>query len=335
VTVNWTGKRVLVTGADGFIGSHLTEALVRAGADVTALALYNSFDSHGWLDDMDDALRSDVRMVRGDVRDAAQMRTIADGQEYVFHLAALISIPYSYEAPSSYIDTNVHGTANILQAAQAGGARCIVHTSTSEVYGTAQFTPISEDHPLQPQSPYAASKVAADAIAASFARSFDTPVITLRPFNTFGPRQSERAVISAIIRQALDPACAEIRLGNLAPKRAFNFVTDTAAAFMAIAGLADKHPGTDFNAGVKDMISIGDLATRIVRLTGCGKAVTQEAQRLRPEASEVMALIADSARLGEAAGWKPQVTLDEGLAQTIEWWRTRLGRVRPNADYIT
>ncbi|MCC7017231.1 MAG: SDR family NAD(P)-dependent oxidoreductase, partial [Rhodospirillales bacterium] len=220
---DWRDRPVLVTGADGFIGSHLAEALARLGARVTALACYNSFDSHGWLDEIDIELRARLRCVRGDIRDPGAMLRLVDGHADVFHLAALIAIPFSYEAPASYVATNVQGTLNLLEAARAAGIKRFVHTSTSEVYGTALRTPIDESHPLQGQSPYSASKIGADMMAESFARSFGLPVVTLRPFNTYGPRQSERAVIPTIIRQALDPNCASIRLGSLDPKREFNF----------------------------------------------------------------------------------------------------------------
>ena len=332
--MDWTDKNVLVTGADGFIGSHLADALVRAKANVSALVLYNSFDSQGWIDDLEASVRREIRTVRGDIRDAAQMRELCHGQDVIFHLAALISIPYSYEAPASYIDTNIHGTANILQGAREAGAARVVHTSTSEVYGTAQFVPITEDHPLQGQSPYSASKIAADAMVEAYARSFDLPAVTLRPFNTFGPRQSERAVISAIIRQALDPQCDSIRLGSLSPTRAFNFVDDTVAAFLAAADIGPEGYGQAFNAGTGDMITIGDLAQRILSVAQCDKSITTEETRIRPENSEVMTLVADSQKLRAATGWAPAVTLDDGLERTVEWWRNRMDRVRPDDDYI-
>jgi UDP-glucose 4-epimerase len=328
-------RSVLVTGADGFIGSHLVTALARQGAVVTALAAYNSFDSHGWLDEVDPALRAGMTLVRGDIRDADQMMALCRGQEVVFHLAALIAIPFSYAAPSSYVQTNVQGTLNLLSAARAAGVRRFVHTSTSEVYGTARFTPITEDHPLQGQSPYSASKIGADMMAESFARSFGTPVITLRPFNTYGPRQSERAVISTVIRQALDPACAAIRVGDLTPTRDFNFVEDTAAAFMAVASLGDEHAGAVFNAGTGVHVSIGTMVEMVRELTGCTKKLEVEEHRKRPANSEVFTLLADASRLTAASGWRPQVDLREGLRRTIEWWRPRLDRLRPDLGYMT
>jgi UDP-glucose 4-epimerase len=332
--IDLKNKNILVTGADGFMGSHLTEALIADGARVTALAQYNSFDSHGWLDDMTPAARDVVTLVRGDIRDAGQMRTLCQNQDIVFHLAALISIPYSYDAPQSYIDTNITGTTNILRGALDAGVERLIHTSTSEVYGTAQTMSINETHPLQGQSPYSASKIAADMMAEAFARSFELPVFTLRPFNTFGPRQSERAVISAVIRQVIDPDCTEIRVGDLRPGRAFSFVADTVAAFRTMAGLDPKHSGTVFNAGVDRMISIGELVELIRKCAECDKPVVQEEHRKRPPASEVMALIADSSKLEAATGWRPQVSLEEGITRTIAWWRGRQNQLRGTRDYI-
>lgn len=332
--MSWKNRRVFVTGADGFIGSHLVERLVGLGADVTALALYNSFDANGWLDDSPADLRKEMTLVRGDVRDPHQMAELCKGQDVVLHLAALIAIPYSYDAPSSYVQTNVQGTVNVLQGALKAGVSHIVHTSTSEVYGTAQFTPITEAHPLQGQSPYSGSKIAADMMAESFARSFDLPVVTLRPFNTYGPRQSERAVISTVIRQALDPNCDGIRVGDLTPTRDFNFVDDTVSAFLAAAGLDDAHFGQAFNAGSGHMVSIAEMVEMVRRVTGCDKPIIQEQHRKRPEKSEVMALMADAERLKAASDWTSQVALEEGLTKTVEWWRGRLDRLRADASYM-
>ena len=333
-STSWRGRRVFVTGADGFIGSHLVERLVTEGAEITALALYNSFDAHGWLDDLPADKRAAVRLERGDIRDPHQMQALAKGQEAIFHLAALIAIPYSYAAPSSYVQTNVQGTVNVLQAARDAGVARIVHTSTSEVYGTAQFTPITEDHPLQGQSPYSASKMAADMMAESFYRSFETPVVTLRPFNTYGPRQSERAVISTVIRQAIDPACGEIRLGDLTPTRDFNFVGDTVSAFLAAASLGDEHLGRVYNAGSGRMVTIGEMVEMVRRVTGCTKPIVQEDHRRRPAKSEVMALMADASRLRAACGWESRVNLEEGLRVTADWWRARADRLRADAGYM-
>lgn len=320
--------RALVTGADGFIGSHLCEALRDRGDEVTGLALYNSFDSFGWLDEVEG-----VQKVRGDVRDAAQMRELIAGHDLVFHLAALISVPYSYQAPQSFIDTNVTGTLNVLEACRAADAK-LVHTSTSEVYGSAQYTPMDEQHPICPQSPYAASKVAADALVRSYNLSFGLPCVILRPFNTYGPRQSERAVVATIIRQALDPACHAIKLGKLNAFRDLTYVGDMVRAFIAVSEINEFDV---FNAGTGDGLVIVDLARVICdaiqsfllrrgqalcREPG-DKPVLSENVRLRPEASEVIRLQADAHRLTAATGWKPRRPMNKGLDPTIAWWRTR------------
>lgn len=333
--MNWKNRKVLVTGADGFIGSHLTETLVAAGAEVTALACYNAFDRMGWLDEIAPAARKSARLVRGDVRDAHQMMALCRGQEVVFHLAALIAIPYSYDAPASYVATNVQGTVNVLQGCREAGVGRVVHTSTSEVYGTARVTPIAEDHPLAGQSPYAASKIAADAMAESFKRAYGLPVVTLRPFNTYGPRQSERAVIAAAVRQAVDDRCDEIRVGSLEPKRDFTFVGDTVQAFLAVAALGDDHMGRVFNAGSGRMVAIGEVVEMVRRAAGTDKPVVTEKERVRPADSEVMALEADSSALKAAGGWSPEVTLEQGVAQTIEWWRGRIDKTRADTGYVT
>lgn len=315
-------RRVVVTGADGFIGSHLVEACARAGAGVRALACYSSFDSNGWLDGLSPELQGSVEVVRGDVRDARQMREIVKGAEIVFHLAALIGIPYSYLAPASYVETNVQGSLNVFQAAHDAGVARVVHTSTSEVYGTAQTRPISESHPLVGQSPYAASKIGADKMAEAAFHSFGLPVVTLRPFNTFGPRQSQRAIIPTVVRQALDSNAREIRLGDLSPERDFTFVADTVEAFLAAAGPAAE-PGCTYNCGSGTAVTIGAMVDQVLSLTGGDKPVVQDAARLRPENSEVRALVADSRRFRDVTGWQPTVTLADGLALTIAWWRAR------------
>ena len=332
--MTWKNRKVLVTGADGFIGSHLAEALAGRGAEVTALALYNAFDSHGWLDDVAPEARAAMRLVRGDIRDPHQMAALSRGQETVFHLAALIAIPHSYQAPSSYVQTNVQGTVNVLTAARDAGVARIVHASTSEVYGTARFTPITEDHPLHGQSPYAASKIGADMMVESFVRSFALPAVTLRPFNTYGPRQSERAVIGTIIRQALDDRCECLSLGSLSPARDFSFVGDTVEAFIKVAELGGDHAGKVFNAGSGRMVAIGDMVEMVRRITGCDKPVVEEEQRLRPAASEVMELQADASSLREATGWAPAVDLEDGLERTVEWWRGHVERVRSDVGYV-
>lgn len=331
------GKKVLVTGADGFIGSHLAEALAADGAKVTALAQYNPFDSHGWIDDIAPDLRDSMQVVRGDVRDPGFVLRLVRGQEVVFHLAALIAIPYSYHAPQSYVDVNVTGTLNMLEAAREAGVARLVHTSTSEVYGTAITTPIAEDHPLQGQSPYSASKIGADMMLEAFVRSFELPAVILRPFNTYGPRQSERAVIPTVIRQALDPACAAIRIGDATPQRDFNFVADTVRAFLAVGAAGGLAMGTSYNAGSGVAHSVGAMIETVVALTGCNKPVETEAARMRPEKSEVRVLLAGSDRLREATGWQSEVDLRQGLEATVDWWRDRIARgaVRAGAGYAT
>ncbi len=329
------GKRVFVTGADGFIGSHLAEALVRAGAEVTALALYSSFGTCGWLDEITEETRAAMRIELGDVRDVVQMRSLAEGNDIIFHLAALIGIPYSYVAAQSCVDVNIHGTLNLLEAARAGTVERFIHTSTSEVYGSAQTKPIAEDHPLHGQSPYAASKIGADQMVEAFARSHGIPAVTLRPFNTFGPRQSERAVIPTAIRQMLDPACTEIHLGDLSTTRDFTFVSDTVSAFLALGGAAGAEFGTVYNAGNGVEIKISDVVERLSEMTGCNKPIVSESARIRPEHSEVRALVASSARLTALSGWRPETVLDDGLGQCVEWWRGRItgGLQRRDSGY--
>lgn len=317
------GKKVVVTGADGFIGSHVTEALVRAGAEVRALVFYNSLNSWGWLDDASADVRGKFEVLAGDIRDANFVRDLVKGQEIVLHLAALISIPFSYQAPASYIDTNVTGTLNVLQAARDFGVKRVVCTSTSEVYGTAQRVPIDEDHPLQAQSPYAASKIAADQLALSFHRAFGTPAVVLRPFNTFGPRQSARAVIPTIISQIANGA-NKIQLGSLHPTRDFSFVTDTASGFL-LAAVAEGAVGETINTGSGFEISIGDTAKLIAELMKAEIEIVHADERVRPAASEVERLHASIAKAERLLGWEPQYGGREGFArgleQTIAWFR--------------
>ncbi len=316
-----SGKKVFVTGADGFIGSHLTEKLIEAGANVCALAQYNAFDQHGWLDHLSKPHHDAVEIIKGDVRDEGQMRRTIKGQDYVFHLAALIAIPYSYHAPQSYVDVNVKGTTNILEASRDADVSRVIVTSTSEVYGTAITTPMSESHPLQAQSPYAASKIAADMMAASYYKSFGLETVILRPFNCFGPRQSERAVISSIIRQILDEDLDHIELGNLEPRRDFTYVEDTADAFIA-AGCSGKIKLAEpYNAGNGKAVSIGDLVNLLQEISGTNKPVKQSDARFRPDASEVMHLECDSNQFKSITGWAPKVTLREGLGRTLNWRR--------------
>lgn len=330
----FSGLSVAVTGADGFIGSHLVEELVHRGAHVRALAQYNSMDTLGWLDELSLAVRNELEVVRGDLRDQSQMIAFCKNRQLVFHLAALISIPFSYDAPSAYVQTNVQGTANILDAALKGGAEKVVHTSTSEVYGTAITAPIREDHPLQGQSPYSASKIGADMMATAYQRSFNCPVVTLRPFNTYGPRQSERAVLPTIVRQVVDENCTGITLGDLSPKRDFCFVKDTVAAFLAIAGTGPETNGSVFNAGTGRMVTIEQALEVVCEITGIEKPISEDAQRLRPANSEVLVLQADYTKLNNLTGWAPSFTLEQGLARMIDWWRDRGGNWRRDADYI-
>jgi NAD dependent epimerase/dehydratase len=312
--MNTSGK-VLVTGADGFIGSHLVESLVKAGYSVRALCQYNSFSSWGWLDES--PFRKEVEVVLGDVRDPAQMRSVSKNINTVFHLAALIAIPYSYQAPSSYVDTNVQGTLNVLQASLEAGVERVIHTSTSEVYGTARFVPISEEHPLQAQSPYSATKIGADALAFSYYSSFNLPVTIARPFNTYGPRQSARAVIPTVITQLLTGS-RKLKLGSLTPTRDFNFVLDTCAGFLALAGCPEA-VGQTINIGSGTEISIGDTVKLIARLVGVDVEIECDDQRLRPAASEVERLCCDNTKISKLTGFKPAYGLEEGLQATIDW----------------
>jgi len=326
-------SRILVTGADGFIGSHLVEALLAAGHPVRAFCLYNSLGGWGWLDTLALELLAELEVVLGDIRDPICVRDAMRGCEQVFHLAALIAIPYSYTAPASSIDTNIHGTLNVVQAARDLGVRRVVHTSTSETYGTAQFVPITEDHPLVGQSPYAASKIGADQIALSYWRSFATPVAVVRPFNTYGPRQSARAVIPTIISQ-IAAGQRQIRLGALTPTRDFNYVADTCAAFLALAA-SDAALGQVINASSHFEISIGDTAALIADVMNAKVEFITDEQRLRPEASEVNRLCGDNTRLRELTGWKPvyggREGFRRGLERTAEWFSdpTNLARYRP------
>lgn len=334
--LDYHGARVLVTGADGFIGSHLAEALVHSGAEVTALCLYNSFDSYGWIDDLAWPVRRKVQAVRGDVRDGAFMHRLIEVQDIVFHLAALIAIPHSYVAAQSYVETNVLGTVHVLEAAREGSVRRVVVTSTSEVYGTAQTLPITESHPLQAQSPYAATKIGADMLAVAFARSFTVPAVLLRPFNTFGPRQSERAIIPTVIRQALDPACNVIKVGDTSVLRDFTFVDDTTAAFLEVGQSSSVKTGVPYNAGSGTPVSVAEVIDTVAELTDCRKPVQHDETRMRPPLSEVRVLLADSSRLATDTGWHPKVSLREGLERTIAWWRDRIsaGRVRAAMDFM-
>jgi dTDP-glucose 4,6-dehydratase len=316
------GSKVLVTGADGFIGSHLTEALVRAGYDVKAFVMYNSFGSWGWLDTCDANIRDDIDVFAGDIRDPHGVQQAMEGCDTVLHLAALIAIPYSYHSPDTYVDTNIKGTLNIVQAARKLGVARVVHTSTSEVYGTAQFVPITEDHPLQGQSPYSASKIGADQIAMSFHSSFGTPVITIRPFNTYGPRQSARAVIPTIITQ-IAQGQHRINLGSVHPTRDFTFVGDTVRGFKA-ALESDSAIGEVINLGSNFEISVGETAQTIADVMGANIEVVTDDERLRPTGSEVDRLWADNSKAKAILGWEPSYGghdgFRRGLAETIDWF---------------
>jgi NAD dependent epimerase/dehydratase len=310
---SWSGRRVLVTGAEGFIGSHLVDLLLQEGAEVRALVHYSPFGRWGWLQDRAD----DVEILPGDVRDGERVARVVDGMDVVFHLAALIGIPYSYDAPESYLQTNVMGTYNVLTACRRAGVARMVQTSTSEVYGSALRVPIDESHPLQPQSPYSASKIAGDMTALSFHHSFELPVAVVRPFNTYGPRQSTRAIIATVLAQLFSGA-EEIRIGATTPTRDFNYVTDTARGFLAVAE-SDRALGHVVNVGSGREISIGDLVDTLVRISGRDVRVVSSSDRLRPAGSEVERLLCDNTRAREWAGWKPEVDLEEGLRRTAEW----------------
>jgi UDP-glucose 4-epimerase len=316
------GKRdlgkVLVTGADGFIGSHLTERLVALGIETTALCIYNSEGSCGWLSHCSRKNPKNLKIVLGDIRDPFQMQEVCKGIDTVFHLAALIAIPYSYVAPHSYAETNILGTLNLLEAARKAEVGRFVQTSTSEVYGTALFVPITEEHPQQGQSPYSATKIGADALVDSFWRSFAFPAVTLRPFNTFGPRQSNRAVIPTVIAQVLS-GTKKIQLGSLHPTRDFNFVSNTVEAFVALAEADSFVLGQTFNAGSGREISVGDMVRLVCCLANAAVEIYEDPIRLRPEKSEVERLLADATRLTTATGWLPKISLEDGLISTIEW----------------
>ncbi len=320
----WSGRKVLVTGADGFIGSHLVERLVELGARVTAFCFYNSNGSLGWLDQTDPRTRSEIVVRLGDIRDARLVEESARDIDVIFHLAALISIPYSYQAPESFIDTNVKGTLNVLEAARRCRTRRVIQTSTSEVYGTPHEVPIRESHPLHGQSPYSASKIAADMLCEAYHRSFEVPVVTLRPFNTYGPRQSLRAVLPTILVQLLRGQ-TEIALGRLDPRRDLTFVADTVDGFVRAAEV----PGIDgetIQLGTGETVSIGDLFHTACRVLGVSAKIIQKDERLRPDKSEVLVLLSDPSLAKERLGWVPTVDLEAGLLRTANWLRTNLDR---------
>ena len=327
--MNWMGKKVLVTGAGGFIGSHLTEHLVASGAQVRGFVHYNALGTWGWLDQS--SVKNEMDVIAGDIADRDSVLTAAKDVDVIFHLAALIAIPYSYDAPASYVRTNIEGTLNVLQAARLYDVERVVHTSTSEVYGTAQYAPIDEAHPLQGQSPYSASKIGADKQVEAFHLSFGVPVVTVRPFNTFGPRQSARAVIPTIITQCLTGDV--IRLGSLHPTRDLNYVANTVEGFV-MAAATPAAIGQTINLGSGREISIGDLAQLIAQLMDKNMTVECDTDRLRPSKSEVERLIADDALAQALLGWKPTVSLEDGLIKTIAWLQNNLERYRPGVYVV-
>ncbi len=323
-------KKVLVTGADGFIGSHLVEKLLEEGCQVTAFVYYNSFNSWGWLDTLPKETLQKITVITGDIRDPHGVKNAMKGIEVVFHLAALIAIPYSYHSPDTYIDTNVKGTLNVVQAARELGTERVLVTSTSEVYGTAMYVPIDEKHPRQGQSPYSATKIGADAMADSFYRSFNVPISIVRPFNTYGPRQSARAVIPTIITQLLNGK-TDIKLGSLHPTRDLLFVKDTAKGFIEIAK-SDKTIGHEVNIAMQEEITIGDLAQNIInQINPDAKIITDEI-RLRPEKSEVERLFGSNQKIKELTNWQPDYTLESGIAETIQWFSNKANLSQYKAD---
>lgn len=321
-------KKVLVTGADGFIGSHLTESLLEQGYDVKAFTYYNSFNTWGWLDSFPKKKLDEIEIFSGDIRDPNGVREAMKGVDQVFHLAALIAIPFSYHSPDSYVDTNIKGTLNVLQAARDLETERVLVTSTSEVYGTAQYVPIDEKHPFQGQSPYSATKIGADRIAESFYRSFEMPITIVRPFNTYGPRQSARAVIPTIITQLLSGK-EQIKLGSLTPTRDFNYVKDTAQGFIEISE-SEKTIGEEINIATQNEISIGELAEELIRQINPKAQIICDEQRLRPEKSEVNRLLGSNEKIKRLTNWEPKYSFSEGLAETIEFLRQNLDKYKPD-----
>ena len=314
--------KVLVTGADGFIGSHLTEELVKKGRNVKAFVYYNSFNSWGWIDTLPKEIKDEIEIFSGDIRDPNGVREAMTNADTVFHLAALIAIPFSYHSPDSYVDTNIKGTLNVLQAARQLETRRVLVTSTSEVYGTAQYVPIDEKHPYQGQSPYSATKIGADRLAESFYRSFSLPVTIVRPFNTYGPRQSARAVIPTIITQLLSGK-EEIKLGSLTPTRDFNYVKDTANGFITLSE-ADNVIGEEINIATQHEISIGELANEIISQINPSARIICEDERLRPEKSEVNRLLGSNEKIRRMTSWEPKYTLKQGIEETIAWFKDHM-----------
>lgn len=330
--MNWAGRKVLVTGAGGFIGSHLVGMLALRGAKVRALVRYNSRGSFGWLHDLESEIYRSLDIMQGDLRDADAVLRVVDGCEVVFHLGAMISIPYSYVNPTEVAAVNVNGTLNVLNACRQAAVARLVHVSTSEIYGTARYVPIDENHPVHGQSPYSASKIAADKLAESYHRAFDLPVVTVRPFNTYGPRQSARALIPTVMVQLLSGST--VKLGLLTPTRDFTFVTDTAEGMIKAAESADA-TGREINLGSGKEISVGDLVSRIVRISGRNIEIEQRPERIRPEKSEVDRLLSNNSMARELLGWEPHVGFDDGLRETYDWLQRHLSEYqRAVAGYV-
>ena len=328
--INLTNKKILVTGADGFIGSHLVEALLNEGCNIKAFVFYNSFNSWGWLDTLPKEKLNSIEIIAGDIRDPNGVRTALKDIDIVFHLAALIAIPFSYHSPDSYVDTNVKGTLNVLQACRDYDVERVIVTSTSEVYGTAQYVPINETHPLQAQSPYSASKIGADKIAESFFRSFEMPVVIARPFNAYGPRQSARAIIPIIITQLLS-GNEDIRLGSLHPTRDFNYVRDICNGLILLSKF-DEAIGKEVNIGSNTEISIGTLADMLIKLLNAKVKIVTEDLRKRPDKSEVERLVCDNSLIKEITSWEPETLLKDGLLETIEWFNSEENMKRYKGD---
>lgn len=326
--MNLLGKKVLITGADGFIGSHLVEELLELGCNVRAFVFYNSFNYWGWLDTFPKEKLREIDIFVGDIRDPNAVRKAMENIEEVFHLAALVSIPFSYHSPDSYVDTNIKGTLNVLQAARDLGTKRVLITSTSEVYGTAQYVPIDEKHPFQGQSPYSATKIGADRIAESFYRSFDMPITIVRPFNTYGPRQSARAIIPTIIIQLLTGK-EEIKLGSLTPTRDFNYVKDTVNGFIEIAK-SYRTIGEEINIASQKEVSIGDLAQELIKQINPRAKIVLDKSRIRPEKSEVNRLLGSNEKIKRLTNWKPKYSLTQGLAETINWFESNLDKYKPD-----
>lgn len=323
-------KKILITGADGFIGSHLTERMVELGAQVRAMVYYNSFGSWGWLDAFPEEKLGKIKIIPGDIRCSQTVHNAVKGVDYVFHLAALIAIPYSYRSPESYVDTNIKGTLNVLQAVKDYGTERVFITSTSEVYGSAQYVPIDEKHPLQGQSPYSATKIAADRLAESFYRSFSIPITIVRPFNTYGPRQSARAVIPTIIAQLLDEK-KEIKLGSLTPTRDFSYVKDTVEGFIAIAR-SERTIGQEINIATQTETSIGQLAQKIIDQMEPGARMVSDGIRIRPENSEVERLIGSNEKIRQLTGWQPRYSMEQGISETIKWFSEKQNKKHYKPD---